>query len=165
MTRRNIDEAKKPRRGRGDDGTAVLEFALVGVLLLTLVFGIITFGMILSFRQDVTRAAAEGARGGAVAIPLVSGQSFSTAATNAANSALIDAVKGMGGSFSTQGCNRPGMSCSATVGPCPSQTSFSCVTAVVSFDYQHNKIYGDIPVVSAFFPKTITATSVARINS
>ena len=43
--------------------------------------------------------------------------------------------------------------------------AYSCVTVTVSFDYQHNKIYGDIPVVSAFYPKTISATSVARINS
>ena len=83
MTRRKIDEARKPRRGQGDGGTAILEFAIVGVLLLTLVFGIITFGGMLSFRQDVTRAAAEGARGGAVAIPLVAGQSFSAAAQTA----------------------------------------------------------------------------------
>ncbi len=165
MTRRKNDGARTPRRGRGDDGTAILEFALVGVLLMTLVFGIITFGAILSFRQDVTRAAAEGARGGAVAIPLVAGQSFSTAAQTAATAAVNDAVKGMGKSFTTTGCSRTGMTCTATIAPCATQTSYNCVTVTVSFDYQHNKIYGDIPVVSAFYPKTISATSVARINS
>ena len=41
----------------------------VMVLLFTLVFGIISFGLILSFKQDMTRAAAEGARAGAVAFP------------------------------------------------------------------------------------------------
>jgi Flp pilus assembly protein TadG len=169
MTRRQVqsrtDDSARPRRGRGDDGAALLEFALVGGLLMTLLFGIITFGLILSFKQDVTRAAAEGARGGAVAIPLTTGQSFSTAAQTAATNAVNDAVKSMGGSFSSSGCSRTGMTCTASVAPCTSQASYNCVTVTVSFDYQHNNLYGNIPLISAFFPKTVSATSVARINS
>lgn len=164
MTTRDIDGRPRPRRGRGDDGAALVEFALVASILLLLVVGMINFGLILSFKQDVTRAAAEGARGGAVAIPLTVGQTYSQAAQTAATSAVNDAVKQMGGRFSTSGCTN-GMTCTVTVAPCVSQTSYSCVTVKVSFDYEHNRMYGNLPIISAFLPKTVEATSVARINS
>src|SRR5688500_5427565 len=68
----------------GDNGTAILECALVGVLLLTRVSGIMNFGVILSFKQDMTRAAAEGARAGAVSFPSGSAQTDARAATDTA---------------------------------------------------------------------------------
>jgi Flp pilus assembly protein TadG len=166
MTTRKHDRRRAPRRGRGDDGASLVEFAFVSVLLFTLLFGIINFGLILSFKQDVTRAAAEGARGGAVAIPLVSGQTFSAAAQAAATSAVNDAVKQMGGRFKTNGCSTPGMTCSPpVVAQCVSQTAYQCVTVKVSYAYKANPLYGNLPLMKAFFPSTIEATSVARINS
>jgi Flp pilus assembly protein TadG len=68
-TPRTTTPGKHRRRGAGDGGAALVEFAFVMSLLFLLIFGIITFGLILSFKQDVTRAAAEGARAGAVAFP------------------------------------------------------------------------------------------------
>ena len=50
-----------------DRGAAAVEFALVAPLLLYLVFGIISYGYMLSFRQAISQAAAEGARSAAVA--------------------------------------------------------------------------------------------------
>src|SRR5690554_621936 len=54
---------------RNDRGAAMLEFAIVLPILLTLLVGMIFFGLALNTKQDVTRAAAEGARAGAVEIP------------------------------------------------------------------------------------------------
>jgi hypothetical protein len=165
MSTRKTDGRPAPKRGRGDEGAALVEFAFIAILLLTLLFGIINFGLILSFRQDVTRAAAEGARGGAVAFPLTAGQSYKTAAENAADSAVKDAVKQMGGRFKNTGCSTPGMTCSfPVVGPCPSQTGFQCVTVKVSYNYDDFPLYGDLPIMSAFLPDKIEATSIARIN-
>ena len=51
------------RRARERErGAAAVEFALVVPLLLVLVFGIISYGYMLSFRQSISQAAAEGAR-------------------------------------------------------------------------------------------------------
>ncbi len=50
------------RPARRERGAAAVEFALVVPLLLTLVFGIISYGYLLSFRQSLSQAAAEGAR-------------------------------------------------------------------------------------------------------
>lgn len=49
---------------RDERGTSTLEFALVSVLLLTLVLGIIAFGILLQRKQQDVQAAAEGTRAG-----------------------------------------------------------------------------------------------------
>jgi Flp pilus assembly protein TadG len=146
-------------RGHGDGGAALVEFAFVMVLLFLMVFGIITFGMILSFKQDVTRAAAEGARAGAVAVP-------SSQAQTRAQAALEDAVKSFGGdAWSTQGCTRPGVQeCSAVVAPCSNEPAVDCVTVRLVYDYDDFPLFGQVPLVSALYPDQVAAESVARIN-
>jgi len=153
------------RRANGDEGAALVEFALVAVLLFTLVFGIITFGLLLSFKQDMTRAAAEGARAGAVAFP-------SSNAEGDARNATGTAVRAFGGSFSTTGCARLGMDCrilaptilDPTSAPCLGDATHQCVTVELVYNYKDNPLYGDIPLISAFLPEFVTAKSVARVN-
>jgi Flp pilus assembly protein TadG len=48
--------------GRGESGTAVVEFAIVLPILLLVVFGIIDFGRALNYTNDATHIASEGAR-------------------------------------------------------------------------------------------------------
>jgi len=48
----------------GQKGAAALEFAIILPLLVTLVFGIIDFGLILYNKQVITNASREGARAG-----------------------------------------------------------------------------------------------------
>jgi hypothetical protein len=150
-------------RARGDQGAALVEFAFVMVLLFTLIFGIISFGLILSFKQDLTRAAAEGARAGAVAFP-------ATDAEADAEAALDEAIQDFGGpNWSGTGCEvgaRTGLTCSATVNPCDpaDPTGDQCVFVDMSYDYGNHPLFGNIPLVSAFLPDSIDATSVARTN-
>ncbi|MDP3892583.1 TadE/TadG family type IV pilus assembly protein [Nocardioides sp.] len=54
-------------RRRDASGAAAVEFALVVPLLLVIILGIISYGFMLSFRQSISQAAAEGARAAAVA--------------------------------------------------------------------------------------------------
>ncbi len=49
-------------RRRDERGASLVEFALVSTLLFTLLLGIVIFGVLLSKRQVLTQAAAEGAR-------------------------------------------------------------------------------------------------------
>lgn len=157
----------RTRRAQGDDGAAVLEFAIVAVLLFTVVFAIIQFGLILSFKQDMTRAAAEGARGGAVAYPSTSpgGGAPGDLAKQAADLAVQDAVREFGGSFSSAGCSRAGMTCApAVIIPCPDEPAVRCVKVELTYRYADHPLYGDMPFVSAFYPNEVKATSIARIN-
>ncbi len=57
---------RKRDSARSERGAAAVEFALIVPILCALVFGIINYGDILSARQAVSQAAAEGARAGAV---------------------------------------------------------------------------------------------------
>ena len=151
-------------RARGEQGVAVVEFALIMSLLFMLLFGIIHYGLTLSFKQDMTRAAAEGARAGAVVFP-ASGQSFEDAAYAAAQSATEEAVKSFGGSFADDGCLREGMQCNVSYpAPCIEDASHMCITVELIYDYGDHPLYGRMPIVEAALPESIRAVSVARIN-
>src|SRR5688500_3352210 len=76
-----LPSTRSSAAGRPERGTAVLEFSIVMVLLFTLVYGIISFGVLLGFRQNLVQSAAEGARAGAVADRAVA-EAAATAATN-----------------------------------------------------------------------------------
>jgi hypothetical protein len=157
-------ERVRHRRARGDEGTALVEFALVSVLLLSIVFGIIHYGLILSFKQDMTRAAAEGARAGAVAFPAANAQPDAVAAVE-------EAVRDFGGSsWSSDGCNRTGMTCSIAppidCDPVNDPGGAQCITVTLTYDYGDHPLFGEMPLIGGLTePDTITATSVARTNA
>ena len=165
MTTRNIERRSagdRPhgRRLRGDDGAALLEFALVSVLFFTLVFGIINYGYMLSFQQDLTRAAAEGARAGAVAYP-------GTGAGSASALGTQDAITVSGKKCTTTDgldADGDGMSCKTSVVPCLTSAG-NCVKVELKYDQAHHPLLGPIPFFSALPPGTLTASSEARVNA
>ena len=54
------------RLWRDEEGTAVVEFALVAIPLCLILFGILDFGRALNYYNDVTQLAGQGARAAAV---------------------------------------------------------------------------------------------------
>jgi Flp pilus assembly protein TadG len=56
----------KKIRLRGEHGSASVEFAIIAVVLLTVVFGIIEFGILMFDQHVLTNASREGARAGVV---------------------------------------------------------------------------------------------------
>lgn len=57
---------KRRRRGAGDEGAALVEFAIIAPLLFLLIFGIMEFGWAFLQNMDVRHGAREGARLAAV---------------------------------------------------------------------------------------------------
>ena len=57
------------KKSRDQKGATTLEFAIVSILFILLVFGIIDFGLLFYNQQVITNAAREGARYGIVARP------------------------------------------------------------------------------------------------
>ncbi len=160
MTTRNTDR-RAARRLRGDDGAALLEFALVAILLFLLIFGIINYGFMLSFKQDMTRTAAEGARAGAVAYPPGD-------AEDAARFATMEAAEKTGRTCTTTDGvdgDDDGLSCLVEIVPCGSQTSLSCVEVTLQYDEGDHPLVGHIPLLSSLPPNTLTSKSVARLNT
>lgn len=161
-----------PRPRRDERGLAMLEFAFVGVFLVMLAFGIIVFGLLLSFKQDVNRAAGEGARVGAVAQPPAVAPATATddnrhAATLAATE---DAVDGLG-----KTCGVDGMTCDVVIHDCdatPVAGSVTywdngvddCVTVELIYDYANFPLIIDPPLLSATLPETVSSKTVARLN-
>ena len=84
------------RRASGDDGAAAVEFALVSVLLLLLLFGIIGFGLALYRQQAASHAAREGARLAAVGIgtgrPLTTCTAFADEVESRGEGAVVTEV-------------------------------------------------------------------------
>ena len=171
MTRTPKQRPRAGHRRCGDDaGAALVEFTFVGILLLLIVFAIINFGLILSFKQDMTRAAAEGARAGAVAFPSADAYDAAVAATN-------EAVDGF-----NRTCNSgDGMDCNVNVHDCtvpvtpgtpssppvtgPSAPVYDCVTVELVYDYENHPLLAKLPILAGLLPDTLRDSSVARLNS
>ena len=166
----NADTSVPTRRG--DRGAAMVEFALVSLLLVLLVVGILNFGLILSFKQDVTRAAAEGARTGAVAQPpgVVPPSAAADPRHVAATAGTEDAVEGF-----DKTCGVDGMDCDVIIHDCdtvPVAGSVAyfdngvddCVTVELTYDYDSFPLIVEPPILASVLPDTIRSKSVARLN-
>lgn len=187
MTWSDRREAPSPRRGHGDGGAALVEFAFVSILLLTIVFAIINFGLILSFKQDMTRAAAEGARAAAVSLP--------SSVYGANDPRRLDGVTATDQAVDgfDQTCGANGLTCAvqvhdcdyavpaADLSPTPDSNGYhqddptanvaglpntapDCVTVKLVYDYDAHPLIAPVPLIAGFLPDTISATSVARLN-
>ncbi|MEY2421753.1 MAG: hypothetical protein QOI95_1820 [Acidimicrobiaceae bacterium] len=142
-----------PKRCTGDDGTALVEMAFLLAPLCLLLFGIIVYGYYMSFRQNMTQAAAEGARAGAVA-PILQ-------AVTRANDATDKAVSSFG-----QRCNQGGMSCTAVLNTCPTASNLGaqCVTVTVRWNESSHPLLPPIPLVHDALPSEFVSSSSAQIN-
>lgn len=160
------------RRQPDDRGAAMVEFAMVALLLVLVVVGIINFGLLLSFKQDVTRSAAEGARVGAVAQPPAVPPTVPTDDNryNVTVTATADAVDSFG-----ETCGVDGMTCDVIIHDCttaPVAGSVAywdngvddCVTVELVYDYDQFPLLPEPPILSAALPDRIAAKSVARLN-
>src|SRR4051812_19761322 len=124
-------------RRRAEGGAAAVEFALVAPFLLLLVFGVISYGYMLSFRQALSQGAAEGARAAAVS-PLPDPAAKETAALDAINDALdVDAYgvtcTGVAtGSPLLKDGDTVG-TCSVVTARCDSDPTKDCVTVAIDY--------------------------------
>ena len=143
-------EIHSPRSRRHDQrGAALVEFAIASVVLLTLLFGIITYGYLLSFKQGLTQAAAEGARAGAV------GGDISAAVSRAV------------GAFDKT-CNTGGLTCKSntTTWPPVAYTcgTNTCITVEVSYDWKNYPLLPKFPGLGLLLPDTLKSKSVTQVS-
>lgn len=139
-------------RSRQERGAAAVEFALVAPILILLVFGIISYGYMLSFRQAMSQGAAEGARAGAVwASAYAPSQDAQRIA--AARTGVDQALASYGVSCSD------GATCEVLMQPCGSGT---CLEVTVTYPYEERPLTPDVPVVP--MPETLTYTATARVQ-
>lgn len=161
MTLTNRAPTKRSRQ-HDDGGAAMVEFALVMVLLFTLIFGIINFGLILSFKQDMTRAAAEGARAAAVAYPAAGAEAAAETATEQAVQGFNKTCVPGGGltcSFDLHDCGE------AVPDPIDDPLLPNCVRVDLVYNYDTHPLLSPVPIIEPFLPDSIRATSDSRTNT
>jgi Flp pilus assembly protein TadG len=150
-------------RRRDDSGASAVEFALVLPLLVLLLFGIISYGVMLSFRQSLSQAAAEGARAAAVTFVTTNKQ---TEAIGAVNEALDSfGVTCSAGNLMKSG-SRVGACTVSLPGACTpaAATGVKCVTVTLAFDYRDHPVVPSFPGVGYVIPKTLTYSAQARVS-
>jgi hypothetical protein len=129
----------RARPRRDDAGAAAVEFALVSVVLFTLVFGVLQYGMLFFQLQAVSHAAREGARLAAVGVD--------------------DCAQ-----FSTEVKKRGGpMADIATVGIDFSPGAVPGASADVAVEWRPRKF--GFPFVPFFAEDVMTATGISRVES
>jgi Flp pilus assembly protein TadG len=142
-------------------GAELIEFAIVVVLLITLLYGIITYGVILAAQSTITQAAADAARAG-----LVASSSAITTAEAQANTDLGWMNKGT--------CYQPDVpagssgaatTCVATELKCPSNTSIECLKVTVTYHYSSSPLFPELPGLGLITPSTISSTNVVQMAS
>lgn len=150
MTRRHHPlPASPPRRRlfrRDQSGAAAVEFALVVGLFVFVLYGLISFGMILATKQRVTNAAAEGARAAV-------GQTNAADAKNAAVARVLAAGLPAGSYSIGPGAGEP------TVGACGSN---QCITVTVTYNLAGNPVVPPAPGLGLVTPNTISSTAVVQ---
>jgi Flp pilus assembly protein TadG len=132
----------------------MIEFALVVVLLITLLYGIITFGLILAAQATITQAAADAARSGIV--------SASTAIATAEAQAGTDMGWMNKGTCGTSGTT---ITCVASEIPCPSNTLNTCLKVTVSYNYSASPLFPQLPGLGLVTPSTISSTNILQIST
>jgi Flp pilus assembly protein TadG len=131
------------RRTRTEErGAAAVEFALVVPLLLLILFGIISYGYMLSFRQSVSQAAAEGARAAAVAPATADRQAVAYAAIK----------------------NVMGADCGSTYLSCSATEDDSCGCMSVEVVYQYTADPSKLHFLDIAMPDQLTYTSTVELT-
>jgi hypothetical protein len=147
-----VNKPHRQRRRHDERGAAVVEFAIASTVLLVLLFGIISYGYILSFKQGLTQAAAEGARAGAVGTP---------------DEAAAAVERSVGGYNQT--CNVGGLTCNGSApGEWPPQPypcgTRQCITVEVSYDWENYPLLPRFPGLGLLLPDTLKSTSVSQVS-
>ncbi len=127
-------------RHRDQKGAALVEFAMVVGLFVFLLYGLISFGMILAAKQRITNAAAEGARAAV-------GQTSSPTAISAATARIAAAGLPAGAvpTYSTGSCG-----------------GNQCITVTIELNLNTNPIVPPAPGLGLVTPNKILSKAVVQ---
>ena len=156
----------------------MVEFALVAVLFFSLVLVIISFGVLLAFKQNMTQAASESARA-SIAVE----DSATTTAKDERKDVAVASMEGAMGEFDRE-CGTTAR-CMVEIHQCGVDQDFTvhrtqdratlvlpdatdpsdpCLTTRIEFDNNgSNRILPPFPLISAFEPDTLSSQTTVRL--
>lgn len=148
---------------RTQRGAAAVETALcLCFVVLPLVFGIIAYAYMLSFRQSLSQAATEGARAAAVLYTSDTGAQKVVDQTSAATTAVSGALQGLTSGMTCGG--GAGLTCTVGVAACANDATASCVTVTVNYPYRDKPLLPTIPGLGFTLPSQLAYTATARVS-
>lgn len=137
----------------------------MSVLLFMLIFGIIGYAYMMSFRQAISQGAAEGARAGAVAPASLTDAETITRARNALNEALDSYdIQCVNTSLRKDGATVVG-SCGVTLAACAGNTTSQCVSVAVDYWYRDHSLIPSLPLIGMSLPQHLRYTATAEVNA
>jgi Flp pilus assembly pilin Flp len=161
-------------RPRSETGAAAVEFAIIVPFLCFLLFAIISYGYMLSFRQALSQAAAEGARAAAVApasLPATPVPPDPDSVETRAIAAVNEGLGSYGVTCDDDGKLRHGSADAGTcevslpAAPCTgSQVGATCVKVTLSYTYSDDPLLPKFPGLGVVLPNTLTYSVEAEVS-
>lgn len=145
------------RRRRGEHGAVFVEFVLVVPFLLGIVFLLISFGVMLSFRQTLSQAAGEGARAAAVAPANLTYSQRRDRAIVAIN----ESFQGQSGAPVVCGGT---LTCTIPNVPTTCGDASKCISVTIAYAYRTHPRVAVPQFFGQVLPANLTYTASARIN-
>jgi len=157
-------------RERADDesGAELVEFAFVVVLLIALLYGIISYGLILGAQATLNQAAADGARAGIVVPSTTTPSLCATTTSPATPCSVADGQAGTDVGWMNKGtCGTSAtiITCVTTEAPCPSNTNQECLTTTVKYNYSQSPLFPELPGMDVVTPSTLSASNTLQISN
>lgn len=123
----------------------MVEFALVVGLFVFIMYGLISFGMILATKQRITNAASEGARS---AVGSTQANAISVASARVAQA--LGAPGAYTATYDDNAC------------PSASPTGPKCIKVTITYDLAGHPIVPPAPGLGLVTPNTITSTAIVQ---
>jgi hypothetical protein len=139
-------------RPEGDDrGAALVEFVAVVGILLFLILGVVSYGVLLAVQHGLDEAAGEAARAAALSWddPGTTGDERIETAQVSLDSAGVD-------------CSGA-VACDIAIAPCSGDTR-DCVTVTLTHDRDVDSIVGRLPLLEGVLPDELVAQATAMVN-
>lgn len=150
---------KRMRVPGPDRGAAVLEFALVAVLLMMFIYGIVSYGLLLATKNNITHAAAEGARAALSVADLPAATLDARRVTQAQNTVATR--------LDYLGTKYQASDTTATIGLCnpsdPADTT-RCITVSINYPWSVRPLIPSAPGLGIVMPDNLRSTAVVRLS-
>jgi Flp pilus assembly protein TadG len=147
-------------RKHDERGAALLEFALVFGLFVFVLYGLIAFGFMLSLKNSITHAAAEGAR---AAIGVTDDPSTPAVdeRSQAAQTRAYQSLSWLGSKIQLSDISV------ATPAHCTSSSSptATCITVVITYPYATRPLVPALPGLGLVTPDNFKASAVVELTS
>ncbi|MGI8806299.1 MAG: TadE family protein [Acidimicrobiales bacterium] len=127
-----------------------MEFSLVILPLIFVLYGLIAFGMMFALKQSMTNAAAEGARS---ALGAPAGTEVAVA-----KAAVAQRMGWLGAKYSAADSPDP------VVAPCVNDATKNCITVRVNYPYGTKPLIPLAPGLGLFTPSTFGTEATVRLS-